>query len=198
MEALPVNSELVGAKVRCAARPEWGTGTVLRVQAAQVGGRRAHRVSVQFSVGHRTLIVPPARLAAPIPEPQRQAGWLEGVGRTALDDRLRALPESVIDVLGSPRTRLAAVMPLYEISEESESLLSWARRQTGVGDPLSRWSRDELLAALRDFNVERDAHLRNLAAVIKLKEGPQALRDLLTEMPGPIAEAALIALRRLI
>lgn len=195
MEDLIISPNLVGKTVCNATRPEWGLGTVLRVQPARVNGQTVQRVFVQFTVGHRVLLSPPARLTAPAPEPQRQAGWLEGLGKTTLDDRLRKLPDDVLQVLGPPRERLAAVLPLYGITEDSDSLLLWARRQTGIGDPLSHWSRDELLVALQFFCRERDAHFRNLAALIKQKEGPDELRAWISEIPAEYQPAALAALR---
>ena len=196
MEELVISQELIGQRVRNAGRPEWGEGTVQRVQSAIVDGRAVHRVFIQFAVGQRILISPPARLTLPTPEPQRRAGWLDGLGKTSLDDRLRDLPESVTQVLGTPRERFTAVLPLYGISEESESMLSWARKQTGVSDPLSHWTRDELAVALRHFCNERDAYFRNLAAIIKQKEGLDGLRACIEEIPAEFREAAKAALQR--
>lgn len=196
MDTIDISESLVGGTVANAARPEWGPGKVLRVQAAVYEGKPAHRVSVQFGVGHRTLLVPPARLIAPIDEPQRAAGWLAYAGKETLDDRLRALPESAVEVLGSLEDRLAAVVPLYAVTEDAQSLMRWAISQTGVADPLSHWTRDELLAALRDFRAERDAHFRNIAALLKQKYGHDALRDALRHVPHTLRDAVNEALGR--
>ena len=187
---------LVGAKVKNVAKPEWGVGTVLRSERTRVGGRPAQRLSIQFAVGHRTLLVPPARLVAAAPEPQREAGWLAKLGKHTLDDQLRALPAHLVQTLGSPRQRLTAIIPLYEVGEEPRSLQRWACSQTGVSDPLSHWTRDELLAALRDFCARRDAHLRAVAARLEQADGPQALHEALAPIPERIRLAVLTALRR--
>lgn len=196
MEELDVTNQLVGAKVRNAARPEWGVGTVLRVQQIPAGDQPAHRLSIQFDTGHRTVLVPPARLVKAEPEPKRAAGWLEGLGKTTLDDRLRSLPGEVTQVLGTPRERLAAVIPFFAITEDSPSLLRWASSQTGVADPLTLWTRDELLVALRDFCRERDAYLRTVAALIKQAEGAEALQETLASLPAALRQPILDALRR--
>lgn len=196
MEEIVVNQSLVGASVVSAARPEWGVGKVLRVQAAEFEGTPAHRVSIQFAIGHRTLLVPPAKLAEPRDEPQREGGWLAVAGKSTLDDKLRSLPESATDVLGTPRDRLAAALPLYAFSEDSTSLLRWARTQTGVADPLSHWSRDELLVAFRAFCTERDAHFRNIAATLKQKYGQEELLGALAEVPDALRPAVMEALAR--
>lgn len=196
MNELTVGPELVGAKVKNAARPEWGIGTVLRVQRIQTGGQPVQRVSIQFAVGHRTLVVPPAHLVAPYEEPQRESGWLAGLSKSTLDDRLRTLPESVTQVFGSLRDRLLAVLPLYTLGEDSPTLLRWACAQTGVSDPLSHWTRDELLVAFQKFCSQRDAHLRTVAAQLKVKEGAHSLQEVIAAEPEPAQQAIRAALRQ--
>jgi hypothetical protein len=196
MEDLRISPQLVGTKVRNAARPEWGVGTVLRVQPTSRGDDVVHRVSIQFGTGYRTLWVPPARLISARPEPERQAGWLDGLGKTTLDDRLRKLPDEITQALGTPRERLTAVIPLYAVTADSRALLRWASSQTGIGDPLTHWTRDELLVALRGFCDERDAYLRNVAALLKRDEGPQALRDVLDTIPSALRPPVLAAPQR--
>ncbi len=198
MSELPIGPELVGREVRVAARPEWGVGRVLRVQPMKVAGQTVFRVGVQFPVGSKTLQSPPAVLSLPTAEPQRGQGWLDTMGGSTLDDRLRALPEDVADVLGSIRARLQAVVPLYEIRDEPAALLKWARNQTGVADPLSHWSRDELSVAFRAFRIERDSHFRNLAAQLRIKEGHDAVRAFVDEQPEPARAAIREALGRII
>lgn len=187
---------LVGRKVRNAARPEWGVGTVLRVQPTKVGGAPVHRVSVQFAVGHRTLLVPPARLVAPEPEQQRDDGWLDQIAGATLDDQLLNLPTSVTELLGTPRDRLSAVFGLYEYTEDPASLLKWARAQTQVADPLTHWSRDELLTAFRAFCRERDAHFRVMAALLVKAEGKDALKAALDALPSHVRSSLDAALAR--
>lgn len=199
MSDLPISPELVGQRVRSATRPEWGEGTVLRVQRVQDAGRDAWRVSVQFKTGHRTLLVPPARLTAPTAEPERAApGWLDSLSRGSLDERLVQLPESVTDVLGTPVQRLRAVFPLYAYDDSPNSLVTWARRQADVADPLSHWNRDELSVAFDKFCQERDSHFRALAARIVQNAGRPALDEALSEAPSEIRPRLLAALQRII
>lgn len=200
MSDLAIGPELVGTKVSSPTRPEWGVGTVLRVQTARENGKTVSRVSVQFPVvGHKLLISPPARLCPPVVEPERQQhGWLDVLARSTLDDRLRALPESVTDVLGGPLERLRATLPLYAIRDDAGSLLKWARTQTGVGDPLAHWSRDELTAAFSDFRISRDAHFKNIAASVQKQGRMDELRSLLNEQPEDIRAAVHEAMQRVI
>lgn len=186
MTELQIGPDWIGKQVENATRPEWGVGKVLRVQKTTVGGQAAHRVSIQFATGHRTVLVPPARLIPPREAPQRDEGWLDTLGKRTADDRLAALPEEVTDVLGTPRARMAAYIPLFEYDDDPQTLVRWARRQAGVGDPLSVWSRDELAAAFVRFCGERDSAFRAAAARFVKAEGIEALRAALGELPGEL------------
>jgi hypothetical protein len=191
---LVIDRALVGRRVQNAARPEWGAGEVLRVHTAVAGGQAVHRVSIQFAVGHKTVLVPPARLIQPgtadAPQP---AGWIDRLAGQTPQDRLRALPESVTDVLGTAAQRVAALVPLYEIEivaagidgraadardgnepAGGEALAQWARRQSGVGGPLARWSRDE--------------HLRGILAQVRKTGGAAGVDDVLATVAVHIRE----------
>lgn len=192
MSELPIGPDLVNRKVCHPARPEWGEGTVASVRATTVNGQSVYELLVDFAVGRRKLLAPPARLIAPLAAPPQETGWLDTLARQTPDDELRNLPESVTQVLGAPRDRLAALAPLYEYADEPAALLKWARRQTQMADPLSRWSRDELQTAFQEFCRQRDALARQLAATLRRAEGPDALNELFAEMP-PAARERLMA-----
>lgn len=196
MSELEIGPQLIGAKVQNAARPDWGTGTVTRVQRTVAGGKPVHRVTIHFAMGIRHVRVPPGRLIAPRPEPTRAAGWLDSLGGGSLDQKLRRLPQEAVTVLGTPRQRLEALLPLFAWNDSPGSLERWARQQSGVGDPLSHWTRDELLAAFSAFRSERDAALRAAAARLKLAEGQAALRDCLDRVPADMRAAVREALER--
>jgi hypothetical protein len=196
MSDLEISAALVGRMVVNPGRPEWGSGTVLRVQTTTVGGKVQHRVSVQFVTGHRTLIVPPARLVEPQTEPERQAGWLDQIAGRTLDDQLAKLPEHIEHFLGTPAQRIAALAPLYAFDEEPAALIRWARRHANVADPLSLWSRDELLVSFRRFCLERDSTLRIAAAQVKAQEGFAAVEAILAAQAPRVAEGMWAALRR--
>lgn len=198
MSDLEITSALVGRVVRCASRPEWGDGTVLRVEGATVAGGTAMRVTIQFEIGRKTMVCPPARLVEPGAEPERSAGWLDAAGGSTLDDRLRSLPEDVREFLGTPAGRMRAVWPLYRFDDSPKSLIRWAMLQTGVRDPLAHWSRDELAVAFEAFRVERDSYLKNAAAVLRRTLGAEAVRDELAAAPADVREAVREALARLL
>lgn len=186
MSELEINDDLVGQRVRNPARPEWGDGAVLRVQAAILNGQQAHRVSVQFTTGHRTLLIPPGRLVAATPEPQRAAGWLDQAARQTLDHRLVELPADVREFLGSSSQRLIVLARLYEWAEDAAGLLRWARSQTGVADPLAHWTRDELRQAFGEFCRRRDCLLREVAGALRSALGTEALQQALLDVPDTV------------
>lgn len=197
MSELQVGASLVGTSVAVAGKPEWGVGRVLKVLSTTIAGSPQHRVTIHFPHGTRTLIAPPATLTLPQAEGERaKIGWLDSISGTGPDDRLRTLTPAALQVLGDLPTRLRAVYPLYDFSEEPASLMKWARAQTGVADPLSHWSRDELIVAFGAFCIERDAHLRGLLAKLKQTQGPDALREELETIEEPRRAAVMVAIAR--
>ncbi|MGE0478853.1 MAG: DUF3553 domain-containing protein [Phycisphaerae bacterium] len=165
MSELACGPELVGQKVFNPARPDWGVGQVLRVQTTHQHGAPQHRVSVQFPVvGHKLLMVPPARLTAPPKANDRRAGWLDTLDRKTLDDQLRALHEDATDPLAPVSDRVALFGRLYAHTDDPGALVRWAREQTQVADPLTLWTRDELAAAFAEFARRRDEAWRQYAA----------------------------------
>lgn len=184
---MQIDRTLIGQSVRNAAKPEWGVGKVTAVQATQSAGQPAHRVTVVFPVvGTKAMLVPPAQLAAPSDEPTRAKGWLDELAGVTLDDRLTKVPKKYEQVLGTPAQRLRAVLDLYRYSDDPASLLRWARNQTGVGDPLTHWSRDELATAFARFAGERDSLLRARAAQLRLKEGDDAVKAEIDMLEEPV------------
>jgi len=196
MSELEIGANLIGRKVCNPARPEWGVGTVLRVQSSTADGQPRHRVSVQFAIGHRVMLVPPARLTEPTSPTQRTAGWLDTLAGNTLDESLWRLPQSITGVLATPAERVAALSELYRYGDDPKSLTEWARRQTQVADPLSHWSRDELAGAFAKFCQERDGELRGAAAKLAQAEGTAALERVLAALPDQLADAMRAALRR--
>lgn len=186
-ESSPANLS-IGAKVVNEARPDWGVGTILRVEHALSGGDGPLRVTVQFAVGSRVVQVPPARLTPPGGPVQRDAGWLDKLAGKTLDDALRAIPEEIAMHLGRPADKLGLLAGLYELSDDPAALLRWARRQTGVGDPLEHWTRDELAAAYTDFSRARDDMLRETVLRIRRSDGPSGVDAVLADTPPAALE----------
>lgn len=184
-EITDVSPALAGSNVRSAARPDWGVGQVLFVKEDTVNGQRVHRVSIQFGVGHKTLMVPPARLLKPgaAPPPPKPTGWIDQAAKKTPEDLLRALPDSITHVLGSYEQRVLLLSELYAYQDDEAGLLEWAKKQSKLADPLERWSRDELSQAWGDFRRARDAFLRKLVDDAKKKRGAAAIGDAMSAVP---------------
>jgi hypothetical protein len=191
MADLAISENIVGERVCNPTRPEWGQGTVLRVQTTTAGGQTVHRVSVQFATGHRTMVIPPGRLALPTDEPQRAAGWLDTLAKKTLDDQLCSLPEAIREFLGTSAQRLIVLARLYEVAEDAGALLKWARSQTGVADPLAHWTRDEIRAAFGEFCRRRDTMLRDAVAAVRSTSGWQGVEEALEDVPPEPRERML-------
>jgi hypothetical protein len=179
----------IGRKVRLAAKPEWGVGTVVATSPSQHQGCPAQRVTVDFAVGRRHVFVPPARLVEPSDEPARQAGWLDSLDGRTPGDRLRRLPDEDAQFFGSPAQRLAAIARWFAYDDSPESVQRWARERLGLSDPLSQWTRDELSEAFQAFCAERDGRARELAQLIRRTEGREALSAMVSnDPPGAFRE----------
>lgn len=188
MSELTCGPELVGQKVFNPARPDWGVGQVLRVQTTHQHGAPQHRVSVQFPVvGHKLLMVPPARLTTPPKANDRRAGWLDTLDQRTLDDQLRALPEDAADPLAPVGDRVALFGRLFTHTDDPGALVRWAREQAQVADPLALWTRDELAAAFAEFARRRDDAWRQYAAAAERRGAD--LAELLATLDAAVANA---------
>jgi len=197
MSELAITPDIRGRKVQVAGKPDWGVGVVQIVQPATINGGAAHRLTIDFPVvGRKILLAPPARLIEPDAGPSREQGWLDQIGGRTLDDRLRKLPDEIGNFLGTPREKLRAVLPLYLYHDGPQTLLRWARWRSGAADPLTLWNRDELHTSFVAFCQDRDSFLRTQAAQLQAKEGREALVAWIAALDDDVREEVLAALRR--
>lgn len=193
-----------GDRLRHPGRPEWGVGTVTRVEETESDGQRAQRVSIRFpGAGLKTILTSHATLEHAEAEATADAGenedvrewaavgdaeWLAPVAEKKLEEAMIGLPAAVRDPFVTPRERLARTLRLYKFEPSGHSLIEWATAQSGLADPLSRFSRQELEAFFARWAPERDAHLSRV-----LQDDPEA-RDHVSELlrdAGPAARAAV-------
>lgn len=196
-----------GDRVVHALRPEWGPGVVTAVQNVTEEGRPAQRLTLRFDrAGLKTISTAHAHLrpatpadeaaAAGAPDPgtassaeNGSGGWLARLESRPTLEVMMQLPEATSDPFASLASRLKATFNLYRFSTQGASLLDWAAMQTGMRDPLSRFSRHELEQYFQRFAGERDAHLKKLVLEAKKSDDPQ-VRQLL-DQPPPAAKDAL-------
>ncbi len=176
-------------------RPEWGVGEVTGVEPYDQNGERGQRLRIRFErAGVKTLASGLASLrradevgaldraiaqTAPALDP-------EGPAR-ATAETLTRLPEAATDPFRSALGRLEAVLGLYRFTAEGASLMDWAAMQTGLSDPLSRFSRHELEEHFKRFAVERDQRLKRTWGEARQADAPAAAA-LLGKAPRGAAE----------
>jgi hypothetical protein len=192
-------------------RPEWGNGVVKDAQPIQHENQPAQRLTVQFANKGRvilnTAIAPLAlkgltqTMARSISSSPRSAGsatsasagWLDQLERSSNGHahELWELPEAMTDPFASLTRRLEATLETYRFSTEPRSLIDWAVAQTGLSDPLSKYTRHELEQAFPRFARDRDQHLQSLVRTLKRNNQRQLLNQVLAGTRLPAARSAL-------
>jgi hypothetical protein len=75
--------------------------------------------------------------------------------------------------------RLKSTLDLYRFDGSRRALIEWATAQSGLADPLTRFSRHELEQFFDRWRSERDAHLRRL--MHDPEADPAKVRELMTQ-----------------
>jgi hypothetical protein len=186
----------LGDRLLHAGMPEWGIGEVRSTEAITHNGQRAQRVTVRFDrVGVKVLSTAFADLrpaSGPVmnPEPGENADpAAAAMDRAEAEALLVQVPDNATDPFRARKARFETTLGLYRFSASGGSLLDWAAAQTGLKDPLTRFSRHELERAFERFRVNLDNHLKKLAYELK-KEDPAGLQQACAAA-GPQAKQAL-------
>lgn len=194
-----------GDRVRHRRRPEWGIGSVVKAEGISVNGQRAQRVSVRFpNAGMKTISTAHAELEVigdsaglngadgthPLAgwDKMDQGAWLAPLAKKKVEEALAGLPAEARDPFNSIRDRLEISLDLYRFERTGRSLIDWAVAQTGIDDPLSRFSRQELEQHFERYAAERDVHLARLLQEARTEH--RLLDDVLPKSP-PAAHAAV-------
>jgi len=195
-----------GDRVRHSTRPEWGIGSVVRVEELPMNGTTTQRLQVRFpGVGVKTLAAGHAPLervtveSEPVDTAESESkvrlwdkvgetDWLAGVTQKKIEQTMISLPPEASDPFRDIGHRLRFTVRLFRFDRTGRGLVDWAVAQTGLDDPLSRFTRHELEQFFDRWAFERDAHLARLvreAADARVsiddivKDAPPAARPLL-------------------
>ncbi len=187
----------MGDRVVHAGKPEWGIAEVRTAESVVQDGSRCQRLTLRFErAGIKTISTAFAELRTPEdaahldqPLSTDEPTWLDEAEKGALHERIAQLPDPATDPFASKRNRLKATLLLYRFTNSGSSLLDWAATQTGMKDPLSRFSRHDLEQFFERFVMNRDAHLKKLVHELK-REDPGAISDLISTAP-PAGQQAL-------
>ena len=186
-------------------RPEWGDGVVDQVTKVQHQGRAAQRLVVRFA--HHQRVTINTAVAPLIPKESYNAmrssnnvtsgtstlegGWLGALEQDADEHELWRLPESMTDPFSSLTRRLQATLDSFRFSTEPRSLTAWAVAQTGLEDPLTKYTRQVLEQAFPRFARDRNNHLHELVRQIKRQNEHALLHDTLQNIRTEVARKAL-------
>lgn len=164
-------------------RPEWGQGVVKTAQAIVHEGSAAQRLSIEFANHGRVVINTAVAPLAPKGYKQTMGssiaasrGWLDQLERSNSNSHeLWELPEALTDVFSSDLQRLTATLDSYKFTTEPRPLIDWAVIQTGMNDPLTKYTRHDLEQAFARFARNRDQHLKELIRQLKRNGKHQTL-----------------------
>jgi hypothetical protein len=158
-----------GDSIVHATRPEWGPGVITRAENITWNGHPAQQLNVRFAtVGLKTLntaivdLLPAQEKVTAVKQTQSNSGWIEALETKTDDELMTSLPEEAGDPFRSMWERLAFVLDLYRFTTDAGPLLNWAVAQSGLADPLSRFSRHELETFFARWARHRDTQLSAL------------------------------------
>ncbi len=167
-----------GDRVRLIPRPEWGIGSVTRVETVPVKGEPTQRLTVRFpNAGLKILKAEVAqleRIEAEAVSEDAPVDRISSIDRIAEDEMMAgladrklkevmlAMPEACRDPFRTIEARVQSTLDLYRFDQCGRGLMEWAVIQTGLDDPLSRFNRHELEQHYDRWACERDAHLNKL------------------------------------
>lgn len=197
-----------GDRVRHVRRPEWGIGSIVKIEPMALNSQPAQRLSVRFfNAGLKTLVEANAELelvtadasnvvmdqAHPVNEWENlsEEDWLEPLARRKVEEAMTRLPPEIRDPFNSLRERLVLCLDLYRFENTGRSLIDWAVAQTGLDDPLSRFTRPELEQLFEPWSSQRQQHLGRLLNQAKSELG------LVRELVASATPAAQQAVRRI-
>ncbi len=189
-----------GDRVIHAGRPEWGTGHVARAAADAHEGRPCQRLTIRFErAGVKTLSTGVAALRRAGAEASVNGDEPHALGEPDANPQevMTRLPDSARDPFAAPLARLGATLDLYRFGRDGGSLLDWAASQSGLPDPLTRFSRHDLEDLYDRFVHRLDEHLGQLIVEVKRSVGTGVSETELQRVVTGAPEAGRAALKRL-
>ncbi len=194
-----------GDRVRHTKRPEWGIGSIVKTEHLSVNGQDAQRVAVRFpnaglktiSTAHAELEVMTDAIAGPPDvdehplagwDKMSESDWLGEVAQRKVHEAMVSLSEAVRDPFNSLSHRLRACLDLFRFDRTGASLLDWAVAQSGLDDPLSRFTRHELEVFFDQWAGNRTEHLQLLLGQAR---GDRQLVEKLVAAANPAARESV-------
>ena len=194
-----------GDQVYHTKRPEWGLGEVDHAFSITHEGKPAQRLTVTFRhkgrVTLNTAVAPLATKETETPMTRTNSnastngGWLASLESDG-GDELSHMPPAASDLFSSLEQRLAATLDTFRFSTEPRSLIEWAVAQTGLEDPLTRFTRHELEEGFQRFEHNRRTHLKKLVGELRREAKADVVNNALKNARHPgVADALRKAAR---
>jgi len=193
----------VGERVRHPQRPEWGLGNIQRIEMTTVGAKRDQRLWIRFdNAGLKTILASAAGLERTATiggdgehtlvgrELAGETGWLAEISKRKPEDAMTSLSPQASDPFIPAAKRLEYVLGLYRFDTSGAKLIDWAVAQSGIGDPLTRFTRHELERFFSDWAIERDAQLGRILQDQELRSDPAIVRAVMQRAPQAAQAAA--------
>jgi hypothetical protein len=194
-----------GDRVRHVRRPEWGVGTIMKAEDLGMNGQRSQRLSVRFpNAGMKTLLSDHAEIekvtgngdpyadhhTATVSDWDKlhESEWLSTVAQRKVKETMISLPMEARDPFNSLAKRLELTLGLYRFDRSGRGLMDWAVAQTGMDDPLSRFTRHELEQHFDRWAYEREQHLAKLLQEARME--PAVVKDVM-KRALPAAQGAV-------
>lgn len=118
---------------------------------------------------------------------QEEEHWLAPVVEQQLEQQMQSIPEAARDPFSSMKRRLKQTFDLYRFDRSGRGLMDWAIAQSGLEDPLSKFTRHELEQKFDRWTASRDEHLKSLLQDEECNEA--MVRELLADAPSDARDA---------
>jgi hypothetical protein len=164
----------------------------------QVEGKPTQRLTIRFErAGLKKMAASLADLDEPelaprIAEAEEHHAASAALGKvdlTKIVEVLTGVPESVRDPFVPLAERVRRALDLYRFNGAGGSVLDWAAMQSGLADPLSRFTRHDLETYFARFRRALDAHAGKIAMEL-VRSDPATAAKIVAESP-PEARAAM-------
>jgi len=114
---------------------------------------------------------------------------LDGLSDEAACQLMIELPEPTHDPFSSLQDRLTETLNLFRYTASPASLIDWAAIQSGLADPLTRFTRQKLEQIFPRFERNREEHLKQLLA--EARQRPTENLQLVVKSAPPAAQRAV-------
>ncbi|MGJ8637472.1 MAG: DUF3553 domain-containing protein [Phycisphaerales bacterium] len=148
----------MGDRVIHASKPEWGVGIVATSSMGDHEGVPCQRLAIRFDrAGLKTVSTAFAKIEAAgdrvgvVTEKESISARDDGASNPILkasqreiQEIMTRIPDAARDPFATPGQRLKATLSLYRFTASGGPLIDWAVMQSGLSDPLTKFTRPEL------------------------------------------------------